>query len=134
MYWLLILLVSNCRSLFVPYFKYLLDSCIRHLTVAEDENIAFPRKKKKAKIQDANSNKDDGHRTMTPHMWHLRAMVLSSLHKCFLYDTGSLKFLDSSNFQVSGAPFFIFNDLYLCCKIYKTYHLCSRIYGPALAV
>ena len=104
MYWLLILLVSNCRSLFVPYFKYLLDSCIRHLTVAEDENIAFPRKKK-AKIQDANSNKDDGHRTMTPHMWHLRALVLSSLHKCFLYDTGSLKFLDSSNFQVSGAPF-----------------------------
>ncbi|GFY84406.1 ARM repeat superfamily protein [Actinidia rufa] len=97
-------LAESHRSLFVPYFKYLLDGCLRHLTGAEDENIALPRKKKKAKIQDANSNKDDGQRTMTPHMWHLRALVLSSLHKCFLYDTGSLKFLDSSNFQVLLKP------------------------------
>lgn len=57
------------------------------------------RKKKKAKIlDDSDINEMDN---VSIKGWHLRTLVLSSLHKCFLYDTGNLKFLDSSNFQAS---------------------------------
>ncbi|CAK9135113.1 unnamed protein product [Ilex paraguariensis] len=97
-------LAESHRSLFVPYFKYLLDGCVLHLTVAEDTEIGLTRKKKKAKLQVANSKKKDGNGALTIGMWHLRALVLSSLYKCFLYDNGSLKFLDSSNFQVLLKP------------------------------
>ncbi|XP_052184980.1 uncharacterized protein At3g06530 [Diospyros lotus] len=96
-------LAESHRSLFVPYFKFLLDSCIRHLTAAEGLKIAVPRKKK-AKLHETNSNKNDGNGTLTPEMWHLRTLVVSSLHKCFLFDAGSLKFLDSSNFEVLLKP------------------------------
>ncbi|KAE9465054.1 hypothetical protein C3L33_03055, partial [Rhododendron williamsianum] len=97
-------LAESHRSLFVPYFKYLLDSCIRHLTGAEDANVAVPRKKKKAKHQEGYSNVDEENGTVMHQVWHLRTLVLSSLHRCFLYDTGNLKFLDSSNFQVLLKP------------------------------
>ncbi|XP_059627802.1 uncharacterized protein At3g06530 [Cornus florida] len=97
-------LAESHRSLFVPYFKYLLDSCRRHLTVTEDATIGLTRKKKKAKLQDEITNTKDGNTTLSLGMWNLRALVLSSLQKCFLYDTGSLKFLDSSNFQVLLKP------------------------------
>nr|GEY19132.1 ARM repeat superfamily protein [Tanacetum cinerariifolium] len=40
----------------------------------------------------------------TRRKWHVRALVLSSLHKCFLFDAGNLEFLDSSNFQVLLKP------------------------------
>ncbi|KAK9291503.1 hypothetical protein L1049_019451 [Liquidambar formosana] len=98
-------LAENHRSLFVPYFKYLLESCIRFLTDAEDaKNVALMQKKKKAKLREANTNAKEGNSALSLGKWHLRALVLSSLHKCFLYDTGSLKFLDSSNFQVLLKP------------------------------
>merc|ERR1712181_116460 len=61
------------------------------------------RKKKKAKIMEA-GNMNEENSVLSLRNWHLRALVLSSLHKCFLYDTGSKKFLDSSNFQVLLKP------------------------------
>lgn len=74
---------------------------MRHLTEAEDtKNSAFIRKKKKAKIQEL-GNIVKGNDVLSVKHWHLKALVLSSLHKCFLYDTGNLKFLDSSSFQAS---------------------------------
>ncbi|XP_048446393.1 LOW QUALITY PROTEIN: uncharacterized protein At3g06530-like [Pyrus x bretschneideri] len=91
-------LAENHRSLFVPYFKYLVEGCVRYLTVSGDANTSGSIRKKKAKIQEGKDN------SMLLGNWHLRALVLSSLHKCFLYDTGSLKFLDSSNFQVLLKP------------------------------
>lgn len=97
-------LAESQRSLFVPHFKYLLDSCIGHLTGAEDANVAVSRKKKKAKHQEGYSDLNAVNGTVTPQVWHLRALVVSSLHKCFLYDTGDLKFLDPSNFQVLLKP------------------------------
>lgn len=92
----------NCRSLFVPYFKYLLENSVHYLTVAGDAKPSGSMRKKKAKILESDNSMFLGN-------WHLRALILSSLHKCFLYDTGSLKFLDSSNFQVS--PSFIFQHI-----------------------
>lgn len=92
----------NCRSLFVPYFKYVLENSVHYLTVAGDAKPSGSMRKKKAKILESDNSMFLGN-------WHLRALILSSLHKCFLYDTGSLKFLDSSNFQVS--PSFIFQHI-----------------------
>ncbi|KAL3837868.1 hypothetical protein ACJIZ3_022459 [Penstemon smallii] len=89
------------RSLFVPYFKYLLDGFVEGLLDLEDTKTGLSRKKKKAKL--SNNTKDrDGE--LSIQQWRLRALILSSLHKCFLYDTGSSKFLDSSNFQVLLKP------------------------------
>lgn len=97
-------LAENHRSLFVPYFKYLLEGCVRHLTDAGDAKTSgLTQKKKKAKIQEACNIKEENC-VLSIRIWHLRALVISSLHKCFLYDTGSLKFLDSSNFQVLLKP------------------------------
>ncbi|KAF3954304.1 hypothetical protein CMV_020329 [Castanea mollissima] len=97
-------LAESHRSLFVPYFKYLLDGCIRHLTNAgEAKTSGSTRKKKKAKVMEA-GNMNEENSVLSLRNWHLRALVLSSLHKCFLYDTGSKKFLDSSNFQVLLKP------------------------------
>ncbi|XP_075648528.1 uncharacterized protein At3g06530 isoform X3 [Castanea sativa] len=97
-------LAESHRSLFVPYFKYLLDGCIRHLTNAGDAKTSgSTRKKKKAKVMEA-GNMNEENSVLSLRNWHLRALVLSSLHKCFLYDTGSKKFLDSSNFQVLLKP------------------------------
>ncbi|KAL5569803.1 hypothetical protein UlMin_026378 [Ulmus minor] len=96
-------LAENHRSLFVPYFKYLIDICVRHLTVLGDaKNSSLTRNKKKAKILERNNATEET--TVSLVNWQLRTLVLSSLHKCFLYDTGSMKFLESSNFQVLLKP------------------------------
>ncbi|KAL3650395.1 hypothetical protein CASFOL_006798 [Castilleja foliolosa] len=92
-------LAESHRSLFVPYFKYLLDGCVRVLVDTEDTKTGEIQKKKKAKLQ---NNTNDG--ALSIQAWRIRALILSSLHKCFLYDTGSSKFLDSSNFQVLLKP------------------------------
>ncbi|KAE9614797.1 hypothetical protein Lal_00036146 [Lupinus albus] len=90
-------LAESHRSLFVPYFKHLLGNCVHHLDDGGDVKASgLNRKKKKAKTQEGDSVSIKG--------WHLRTLVLSSLHKCFLYDTGNLKFLDSSNFQMLLKP------------------------------
>lgn len=88
------------RSLFVPYFKYLLSSCVHHLGDGGYLKLfSSSQKKKKAKILGDGDVKETD--VLSIKGWHLRTLVLSSLHKCFLYDTGSPKFLDSSNFQAS---------------------------------
>ncbi|XP_022872922.1 uncharacterized protein At3g06530 isoform X3 [Olea europaea var. sylvestris] len=96
-------LAENHRSLFVPYFKYLLDGCVQYLVHAGDTKPGLVRKKK-TKLHEASNNSKDRDVGLSLEMWHLRALILSSLHKCFLYDTGSLRFLDSSNFQVLLKP------------------------------
>ncbi|KAK1577185.1 hypothetical protein Q3G72_019640 [Acer saccharum] len=97
-------LAESHRSLFVPYFKYLLEGCVRHLTDAGDVKTAnLTRKKKKARMQEVGTDLKEQNNSSVK-IWQLRALVVSSLHKCFLYDTGSLKFLDSSNFQALLKP------------------------------
>lgn len=96
-------LAENHRSLFVPYFKYLLEGSISYLT-DDDGKSSLPRKKKKAKIQNSESRKNEAIDSLSLEKWHLRALVLSSLHKCFRYDTGNVKFLDSSKFQLLLKP------------------------------
>lgn len=89
------------RSLFVPYFKYLLDSSVRHLTDAEEvPSLSLKQKKKKAKISETGVKAKEANGGLSLEKWQIRALVLSALRKCFLYETGSLKLLDSSTFQV----------------------------------
>lgn len=97
-------LADSQRSLFVPNFKHLLDGCVRHLMDAEGAESALKHKKKKVKLQESNSKKKDTDCGLSIGLWHLTALILSSLHKFFLYDTGTLKFLDSANFQVLLKP------------------------------
>lgn len=93
-----------CRSLFVPYFSFFLDLCISTLedgqTVGGSDSTK-PKKKKKKSSADA----DGSSVGLTLASWHLRQLVLSSLHKCFLHDT--IDFLDSAKFQVSITTCFI---------------------------
>ncbi|KAH9622396.1 hypothetical protein KSS87_007579 [Heliosperma pusillum] len=100
-------LAENHRSLFVPYFKYLLDGSIKYLT-GGDNKTDETRKKKKAKLQNSEEGKIKTNKALTVEHWHLRSLVLSSLHKCFLhdarYDSGSLKFMDSSKFHQLLKP------------------------------
>ncbi|XWS60132.1 hypothetical protein CRYUN_Cryun07bG0008200 [Craigia yunnanensis] len=92
-------LVDNHRSLFVPYFKYLVKGCVQLLSDSGDFIASnFVQKKKKAKVQE---DVNFGNSVLSLKSWHLSALILSSLHKCFLHDTGRQKFLDSSNFQAS---------------------------------
>ncbi|XP_010318175.2 uncharacterized protein At3g06530 isoform X1 [Solanum lycopersicum] len=97
-------LADSQRSLFVPNFKHLLDGCVRHLMDAEGAESTLKHKKKKVKLQESNSKKKDTNCGLSIGLWHLRALILSSLHKSFLYDTGTLKFLDSANFQALLKP------------------------------
>lgn len=96
-------LAENHRSLFVPYFKYLFEGSISYLT-DDGAKSNHSRKKKKTKHQNSESRKDEAVDALSLDKWHLRALVLSSLHKCFRYDTGSVKFLDSSKFQLLLKP------------------------------
>jgi U3 small nucleolar RNA-associated protein 10 len=90
--------VLFCRSLFVPYFSYLLDGCVQILTrgqkVAEAE-VSKPKKKQKRLTTQGTTASAE----LSWAEWHLRQLVLSSFHKCFLYDT--VGYLDAAKFQVS---------------------------------
>lgn len=84
----------------------MLEGCVRHLTTSGDAKTSgLTRKKKKAKILEGSNTSEENR--LSHGSWQLRALVLSSLHKCFLYDTGNLKFLDSSNFEVNVCAFIL---------------------------
>ncbi|KAK4787741.1 hypothetical protein SAY86_011574 [Trapa natans] len=95
-------LAEKHRSLFVPYFKYLLGSSVSLLTDSNEvPNSGWARKKKKARVS---AYGDSTCNILSCEKWHIRALIVSAFQKCFLYDTGSLKFLDSSNFEALLKP------------------------------
>lgn len=97
-------LIEQHRSLFVPYFKYLIDSCTRYLSEGQvADSISSTPKKKKAKLVDGITS-SKARIVLSTNQWHLRALILKSLYKCFVYDTKDQKFLDASNFQVLLKP------------------------------
>ncbi|CAM6046465.1 unnamed protein product [Sphagnum compactum] len=94
-------LTEKLRSLFVPYFSYLLDGCVQILTrgqkVAEAE-VSKPKKKQKRLTTEGTT----ASAKLSWAEWHLRQLVLSSFHKCFLYD--SVGYLDAAKFQLLLGP------------------------------
>lgn len=110
----------------MPYFKYLLEVCTRYLTDNQDPcSINSTRKRKKAKVVGADSN-EETKGDLSPCQWHLRSLILLSLHKCFLYDNGSVKFLDSSNFQASFPFFSLFKARNMLCCVLQNWKLDYR--------
>uniref|UniRef100_A0A0E0KTI8 BP28 C-terminal domain-containing protein n=1 Tax=Oryza punctata TaxID=4537 RepID=A0A0E0KTI8_ORYPU len=94
-------LAEKHRSLFTPYFKYLLEGSVQYLSEDDALISSKQKKKKKAKLEDALVEQKD--KLSGPKLWNLRALVLKSLHKCFLYDNDQ-KIFDSSNFQALLKP------------------------------
>ncbi|VAH50780.1 unnamed protein product [Triticum turgidum subsp. durum] len=92
-------LAEQHRSLFTPYFKYLLEGSVQYLS--EDGVLISSKRKKKAKLGDDIVKYKDS--LSGQKLWNLRALILKSLHKCFLYDNDQ-KILDSSNFQTLMKP------------------------------
>lgn len=92
-------LAEKHRSLFTPYFKYLLEGSVQYLS--EDGALVSSKRKKKAKLEDNKVKHQDS--LSGQKLWNLRALILKSLHKCFLYDNDQ-KILDSSNFQTLLKP------------------------------
>ncbi|CAM6083052.1 unnamed protein product [Calypogeia fissa] len=93
-------LTAKLRSVFVPYLQYLINGCVHHLTgglgLTETEMLKPKKKKKKHSVN------EEQKATLSPSEWHLRQLILSSLHQCFLYDT--IGFLDAPKFQLLLAP------------------------------
>ncbi|KXZ53244.1 hypothetical protein GPECTOR_7g1138 [Gonium pectorale] len=98
-------LIDRLRSVLVPYYRYLLDSCIQHLT--GDDGISGSKgrsKKKQRKGIVAAAAGDDAaggaassqQETQARLAWLLRLRVVRALHRCFLHD--SVGFVDSERF------------------------------------
>eukprot|EP00898_Chlorokybus_atmophyticus_P004657 jgi/Chlat1/5192/Chrsp33S05163 len=85
-------LAHRLRSVFVPYFKYLLDLAVRLLTA---QQVVVPERKarssKKAKLA------ADAVKAIPVDVWRLRTLVVLALHKCFLYD--NVGFLDALKYE-----------------------------------
>jgi U3 small nucleolar RNA-associated protein 10 len=82
-------LSEKLRSVFVPYFKYLLDLAVKHLGGASGAaGSASARKPKKAK----KGGEDGESGASEVDTWVLRGRVVRALHRCFLYDT--VNFID----------------------------------------
>ena len=86
-----------CRSVFVPYFQYLLKGIVQLLGSGQDIPSSKPRKKSKILSESEQSSKHKS-QSLTSDVWHLRYLIVSALHKCFLYDNAG--FLDADKFQV----------------------------------
>lgn len=92
-------LAEQHRSLFTPYFKYILEGSVQYLS--EDGALSSSKQKKKAKLGDDKVKQRDS--LSRQKLWISRALILKSLHKCFLYDNDQ-KILDASNFQTLLKP------------------------------
>lgn len=87
-------LTARLRSVFVPYFKYLMDLALVHLG-GEGEGAPAKGPAKKKRKQAAGAAEED--ETSADDRWELRLQVVRSLHECFLYDT--VGFLDAAKFE-----------------------------------
>jgi hypothetical protein len=83
-------LSEKLRSVFVPYFKYLLDLAVKHLGGASATAVG-QRKSKKAKKGGEEADASSGGVSEVD-AWVLRGRVVRALHRCFLYDT--VNFID----------------------------------------
>jgi U3 small nucleolar RNA-associated protein 10 len=94
-------LAHRLRSVFVPYFRYLLDVCVHFLTTGAGlDSRALKRLKKKRReslAADENGSSPPVSAVDLETSWVLRAKIVRSLHRCFLYD--SVAFLDQDRFN-----------------------------------
>lgn len=78
---------------------------MRYLSGEDADLVGLKPKKKKAKITDMKTQEENDLVLAKKH-WHLRTLIVETLHKCFLYD-GDQKILNSANFEVRLNVVFI---------------------------
>ena len=91
-------LAEQLRSVFIPYFKPLMDLCLEslsHTGVAGDHEP--PAKKR----QRASSSLTDTPADATI-VWLLRLRIIRALHRCFMYDT--VDFIDEARYERIMQP------------------------------
>lgn len=101
------------RSVFVPYFQYFLTRCVQLLASGQAIPSSKPRKKSKVLSESILSNNNRIPK-LTSNLWHLRYLIVSDLHKCFLYD--NVGFLDNDKFQVNMLIMVCLQVKYLALK------------------
>ncbi len=82
-------LSEKLKSIFVPYYGYLLDTCVSYLS--GQKQIFPPQHKEKAKQRRETELQND-----------LLGHIMTALHKCFLYDTQG--FITPDKFDKYKAP------------------------------
>ena len=83
-------LTERLRSVFVPYFRYLVDKAAKHLdSESSSLTVAVPKAKKQRK----GPASDPEGSMASPTAWVLRLRVIRSLHRALLYDSAG--FFDS---------------------------------------
>lgn len=94
-------LVERLRSVFVPYFKFLLPHGLDALNQDEDGTAGNEEPKKKKKKQQQQSKvaaeANDNNKAVISSKWLLRLRAIRALHRCFLYD--SIGFLDTVRYD-----------------------------------
>ena len=84
---LIIKLTEKLRSIFVPYFRHMIETCCSWLDEAPG-GAAVSKKKRTAQVEES----DD-----SVAIWTLKLEVIHALKKCFSYDT--VGFTEESNFD-----------------------------------
>jgi len=88
-------LAVHLRSVLVPYYKYVIDLCVQHLTSL---GVGAGRpKKKQRKQQQLQHEEGDASSAAGVDAWVLKGRVLRALHRCFLYD--SVGFVDQDKVE-----------------------------------
>jgi len=92
---IVIKLTTKLRSIFVPYFKHLVEVCTELLECSTPLELigGGPGPSKKKKGTSAESESD----AATGAMWVLRLEIIHALKRCFLYD--NVGFADESKFE-----------------------------------
>lgn len=100
-------LCESLRSVFTPYFHFLMDLIIEILTM-EDNVLETSgeepslKKQKKSSIKNTETSSKDGGIQPLMDLNHCRILAVRALHRCFLYDTSG--FLDEARFERLMAP------------------------------
>ncbi|KAF5840504.1 BP28, C-terminal domain-containing protein, partial [Dunaliella salina] len=106
-------LAVHLRSVLVPYYKYVIDLCVQHLTSSGVDAGRPKKKQRKQQQQQQQLEGGDVSGAAGVDAWVLKGRVLRALHRCFLYDSVGFVDQDKVSFLPSwavqgGLPFAYF--------------------------
>lgn len=103
-------LCESLRSVFTPYFHFLMDLIVDILTMEDDavktmeargEEPSLKKQKKPSKKKSSDTLTKDTKQYLMD-LYHCRVLAVRALHRCFLYDTSG--FLDEARFDRLMTP------------------------------
>ena len=87
-------LTERLRSVFVPYYRYLLDKAVKHLAAPGGGAASQPKKKQR---KQGSEGAAEGGLTSATGAWVLRLRVVRALHRALLYDSAG--FFDAEKLE-----------------------------------